>query len=199
MTKIPTTFAELEQVANLPFSEARGIISQADSNLVRKWGESIYPNFGFGYLHSSDHSAALRIILNREPTYREVYDSYHSGSKNINLAREKMGAGLRPTGWDNWTDEQKRYSVLVHLYGITAGSRILDGKRKDPSPEKTKALMVLWGLNEKEPQEPEKPKEPDTPTDKPTDKPAPKSTMEVEIKLSLGSVVTVYSGLLTEK
>ena len=144
--KIPTTCPELYEAANLPFQEGNNLISQADNALVVECFSKIYPNFGHGYLHSSDHYAALRVILEREPTFREVYDSYHSGSKNIDLARNKLGGGQRPPEWEQWTEEQRKYAVLVQLYGISAGSRIFDGKKEDPSPEKTRELMLLWGM-----------------------------------------------------
>lgn len=144
--KIPATCPELYEAANLPFNEGNGLISRADKALVVQCFSKIYANFGFGYLHSSDHYAALKVLLEREPTFREVYDSYHSGSKNIDAARIKAGGGQRPEGWDTWTEEQRRYAVLVHLYGITAGSKILDGKRKDPNPQQTRELMLLWGM-----------------------------------------------------
>jgi uncharacterized protein YndB with AHSA1/START domain len=160
--KIPTTCAELYEAANLPFQQGNALITQADNALVVECFTKIYPNFGFGYLHSSDHYAALRVLLEREPTFREVYDSYHGGSKNIDAARIKVGGGQRPQEWEHWTEEQRRYGVLVHLYGISAGSKIFDGKRKDPNPEKTRELMLLWGMTV--PEEPsEKPPEPQKP------------------------------------
>lgn len=144
--KIPTTCAELYEAANLPFEEGNSLISQADNALVVECFSRIYPNFGFGYLHSSDHYAALKVLLEREPTFREVYDSYHGGSKNIDAARIKAGGGQRPAGWESWTEEQRMYAVLVHVHGITLGSKILDGKKKDPKPEKTREIMRLWGM-----------------------------------------------------
>ena len=156
--KIPTTCAELYEAANLSFQEGNALISQADKALVVECFSKIYPNFGAGYLHSSDHYGALRVLLEREPTFREVYDSYHrGGSKNIDAARNKLGGGQRPQDWDQWTEDQRRYAVLVHLYGISAGSRIFDGNRKDPSPEKTHELMRLWGMKVPEEKPEEKP------------------------------------------
>ena len=157
--KIPTTCAELYEAANLPFQEGNTLISQANDALVVECFSKIYSNFGHGYLHSSDHYAALRVLLDREPTFREVYDSYHGGSKNIDAARNKLGGGQRPQEWEHWTDEQRRYAVLVQLYGISAGSRIFDGKRADPSPQKTRDLMLLWGLTVPDEKPDEKPEE----------------------------------------
>lgn len=144
---IPTTCEELYQAADLPFHEGNRLISMANKELVVQCFTRIYPKFGFGYLHSSDHYAALQILLGREPTFREVYDSYHSGSEKIDAARQKMGGGQRPSGWDDWTEQQRRYAVLVEIHGVNAGSRIFDGKRPDPSPEKTRNLQRLWGMN----------------------------------------------------
>lgn len=142
----PQSFADLNAAAERPFNEAMGIISRADSALVERWGRSLWPNFGAGYLHSSDHYAALKVLYpDREPTYRRVYDSYHKeGSRNIDAARVKSSGGERPAGWEEWTDQQKLYGVLVHLYGITKGSKILDGA-KDPDPEKTRLQLEAWG------------------------------------------------------
>lgn len=142
---VPTNCAELQAAANLPFNEGNALISRADKTLVVQCFSQIYPNFGMGYLHSSDHYAALQILLEREPTFREVYDSYHAGSRNIDAARQKAGGGLRPIEWEGWTPEQRRFNVLVHLNGITKGSKIFDGKKADPNPEKTRDLLLLWG------------------------------------------------------
>lgn len=200
--KIPTTFAELDQASHLPFSQGNGLISLADDSLVQRWGVGIYgAKFGFGYLHSSDHYAALKVILEREPTYREVYDSYHGGSKNIDAARIKMGGGQRPQEWDQWTEEQRKYAVLVHLYGIVAGSRILDGKRKDPSPEKTKDLMRLWGMavpGDPPTVPPEKPEPPpETPPDKLPDgpilPPSPGPTQLIKVKALLEEALAILA------
>lgn len=180
--KIPTTCADLMSIAELPYSQAVSPISQADSELVKKCFSKIYPNFGTTYMHASDHKAALVIILGREPTFREVQDSAHlSGSRNIDAARIKAGTGAdnRPTGWDDWNDDSKRLAVLVHLYGISAGSRIADGKRKDPDPAKTQALMVLWGLNTQP--EPGKPIDPEI---KPEPKPSLLGEMSIEIAIT---------------
>lgn len=141
--KTPTTFGELEQAAQLPFHEGNSLISRAKKALVESWGASIYPNWGHGYLHSSDHTAALRILLGREPTFRETYDSWHGGSKNIDAARIKEGGGGRPAEWDSMTAEGKLYAVLVHRYGINRGSKILDGM-KDPDKAATQALLDEW-------------------------------------------------------
>lgn len=159
--KIPTNCPELYEAAKLPFHQGNALISQADKALVVECFSKIYPNFGFGYLHSSDHYAALQILLEREPTFKEVYDSYHGGSRNIDAARLKQGGGQRPEDWEHWTDQQRLYAILVHLNGISLGSKILDGKRKDPHPDKTRELMLRWGM-----------KVPDEPTEKPTEKPA---------------------------
>lgn len=144
---IPKTCEELYQAADLPFHEGNRLISLANKELVVQCFTRIYPRFGFGYLHSTDHYAALQILLGREPTFREVYDSYHSGSEKIDAARQKLNAGQRPSGWDDWTEDQRRYAVLVEIHGVNAGSRIFDGKRPDPSPEKTQNLQRLWGMN----------------------------------------------------
>ena len=176
---VPTTCAELQAAANLPFNEGNAVISRADKNLVVQCFTQIYPNFGFGYLHSSDHYAALQIILEREPTFREVYDSYHAGSRNIDLAREKAGGGLRPVEWESWSPEQRRFNVLVHLHGITKGSKIFDGKRADPTPEKTRDLLLLWGGVSDLPSDPPTPPPPE-PT-KPTE-PEPAKPVKITVK-----------------
>lgn len=143
--KVPTNVSELNQAASLPFNEAMGIISRVDKALVQTWGEGLYgAKFGRGYLHSSDHYAALKILLEREPTFAEVYRSYHAGSRNIDAAREKSGGTGRPEGWGSWTQEQRLYAVLTQRYGISQGSKIFDGKANDPDPKATVALLAEW-------------------------------------------------------
>lgn len=206
---VPTTCTELFATANLPYREGNALISRADPSLVASCFKTIYPNFGYGFMHASDHHAALLILLNREPTYREVQDSYHlGGSRNIDAARIKSGAGERPSGWDNWTDFQKRVAILTHLYGMSRGGRIADGKIADPDPERTKALMLLWGMKvdtepEKpiDPIEPDKPIEPEKPPIDPPvdpDKPPvdpPVDDISIEITLTINGVVRKFKGI----
>jgi hypothetical protein len=167
--KIPTTFGELNQAADLPFDEGNALISQANKSLVARWGKSLYPrNWGNGYLHSSDHKAALRILLERDPTFAEVYASWHGGSRNIDLAREKESGGKRPDGWDSMTPETRLYFVLVQRYGAAAGSRIFDGA-KDPNPDGTAALLAEWSGGSLPPA----PVEPSRPVPDPPSPPTP--------------------------
>ena len=142
--KIPTTFNDLYDAASLSYDEGNAVISLADKALVEAWIKYLYGGKQ-PYLHTGDHKYALRIILDREPTYREVQDSSMSGSRNIDAARIKMGAGeAPPDGWATWSDSQRLYSVLVHLNKITRGSKIFDGDMEDPNPEKTAALLAAW-------------------------------------------------------
>ena len=187
---VPTTCAELQAAANLPFNEGNALISRADKTLVVQCFSQIYPNFGFGYLHSSDHVAALQILLEREPTFREVYDSYHAGSRNIDLARQKAGGGLRPAEWESWSAETRRLNVLIHLHGIAKGSKIFDGKRPDPTPEKTRDLLLLWGGVSDLPSDPPTPPPPPEPTD-PTE---PEPAKPVKITVQGEVVITAADG-----
>jgi hypothetical protein len=186
---VPTTCGELQAAANLPFGEGNALISRADKNLVVQCFSQIYPNFGFGYLHSSDHYAALQILLDREPTFREVYDSYHAGSRNIDAARQKAGGGLRPAEWESWTAEQRRFNVLVHLHGIAKGSKIFDGKRPDPTPDKTRDLLLLWGGVSDLPSDPPTPTPPVTP-----EPPKPEPTKPAKIVVKGEVVITAEDG-----
>jgi hypothetical protein len=200
--KVPTNCAELYQAADLPYSEGGALISRADPSLVINCFTKLYPRFGNTFMHASDHHAALVVLLGKEPTYRQVQDSAHlHGSKNIDAARIKSGTGgdNRPSGWDSWSDEQKRYAVLVHLYGMTRGGKILDGKIKQTESEKakTEALMVLWGLKvEPEPEpEPEPKPKPDEPPIKPIE-PNPQGAIEsLEIYLTINGQKRVYRGV----
>lgn len=161
--QIPTTFDQLDTASRLPFDQANSLISRADPTLVESWGRKLYgTKFGEGYMHSTDHRAALVTLLGREPTYREVYDSYHAGSANIDAARIKSGAGdgLRPDGWSSWNEEQRRYSVLVHRYGINQGSRIMAGRAKDPDPTATAKQYADWSGDVQPPQPPISPVKP---------------------------------------
>ena len=140
-----TTCAQVMELANLPFNRGQVALGKVGGSRVGNCFRAIYPNYGNGYLHSSDHYAALQILLEREPTFREVYDSYHlGGSRTIDAARVKEGGGRRPSGWATMNPEARRYAVLVHRYGISTGSKILDGKLKDPRPEETEALLREW-------------------------------------------------------
>lgn len=100
-----------------------------------------------GYMKQGDHRYALIVLLGREPTYLEVFDSWIiQGSTNINAARNKTGYDItgRPTGFDGWNVDQQRLAVYVKLYGASRGSRILDGKDRDPDPAKAAELLALW-------------------------------------------------------
>lgn len=161
--KTPVNYTELDEAATLPFKEGNALISRANKGLVENWGRSLYSNFGLGFLHSSDHLAALRILLEREPTFAEVYRSWHvSGSKTIDDARKKQNSG-RPSEWNSMDAQARRYAVLVHLYGIRDGSRILDGKKKDPHPDATQALLEEWSGGPVTPPAPPPPVEPPAP------------------------------------
>jgi hypothetical protein len=167
--------SDLYAIADRPYREANGLLSKVDPERIKACFGAIYPNLGTTFMHASDHHAALLILLDREPTYREVQDSAHlQGSKNIEAARKKVGGGLRPTGWDEWNESQRKQAVLTELYGIARGGRIADGKAKDPTPERTKAFMRLWGMTVPEEPPVEKPPEPpDKPPEKPVEKPPP--------------------------
>jgi hypothetical protein len=192
--KIPATFAELNQAADLPFSEGNTLISQAGKSLVENWGRSLYPNFGAGYLHSSDHYAALNVILEREPTFREVYDSLHAGSRNIDLARKKMSGDLRPSGWDTMSAEARRYAVLVHLHGISKGSKIFDGRAKDPKPTATAELLAEWSGGAV----PTPPVEPPAPPPEPPAPPTP-PTPPVPAPSAVSALLAALEGRLTAR
>jgi len=179
--KTPSTFSELNQAANLPFNEGNALISQADKALVEKWGRSLYPkNWGEGYMHSSDHKAALRILLGKEPTFAEVYASWHGGSKNIDAARVKAGGGERPSEWNGMSPENRRYAVLVHRYNVAKGSKIFDGKMKDPNPEATEALLAEWSGGSVIPPAP-----PPSPVDPPVPPPGPPPAPPLDLAAEL--------------
>lgn len=198
--KLPTTCPELMDAANLPYSKASALISQADPALVNRCFSAIYHNFGYGYMHASDHKAALVILLGREPTFREVQDSYHlTGSRNIDAARVKSGTGAdnRPTGWPDWNEFQRKVAVLTHLYGASRGGRIADGKVKDPDPEKTRALMTLWSLGDEEPDPGPVPVEPVEPKDPPVTPPVDPfdpaaDDISIEIHLTVAGKKRIY-------
>ncbi|HET9228369.1 MAG TPA: hypothetical protein VFR31_16965 [Thermoanaerobaculia bacterium] len=153
----------------------------------------LYANFGHGFMHAHDHHRALVVVLGREPTFREVQDSWHlQGSRNIDLARQKAGGGERPEDWDRWDDNAKRLAVLVHLHGMSTGGKIFEGKRKDPTPAKTEELFRLWngGVGPKDPPI-------DPPPVDPPDPKKPKVELSGEIRLTVDGVVRVFQ--LVEK
>lgn len=182
-----TTCSQVMDLANLPFNQGQVALGKVGGSLVGSCFRAIYPNYGNGYLHSSDHYAALQILLEREPTFREVYDSYHlSGSRNIDAARVKEGGGGRPSGWATMNPEARRYAVLVHRYGISAGSKILDGKLKDPRPEETEALLREWsGGTTPAPTPAPVPTPAPTPTPSPSPAPTPPPTSRFSGTLTL--------------
>lgn len=100
-----------------------------------------------GYMKQGDHRFALIVLLGREPTYLEVFDSWIiQGSTNINAARNRVGYDVtgRPTNWEHVPPEHHRLHVLIKLYGASRGSRIFDGAATDPDPAKTAELLALW-------------------------------------------------------
>jgi len=190
VAKVPTTCEELFAAAQLPYRDGNALISQANKDLVVSCFTRLYPNFGHGFMHAHDHHRALVVVLGREPTFREVQDSWHlQGSRNIDLAR-KAGGGERPEDWDRWDDNSKRLAVLVHLHGMTIGGKIFEGKRQDPTPAKTQELFQLWNGGAPPP-------DPDPDPDPEEPKPKPKVELSGEIRLTVDGVVRVFQ--LVEK
>lgn len=193
--KIPTTIAELNAAANLTYQEGSALISKADKALVEQWGRSLYGDrFGHPYLHASDHKAALRVLLGREPTFIEVQNSSMAGARNIDAARVKESGGERPSEWDTMSADSRRYAVLVHRYKISRGSKIFDGA-KDPDPTGTAALLAEWsGGSVPDPEEPPRtePKpepKPELPPVAPLDLAAELRAMEARINVRLDQIL----------
>lgn len=95
----------------------------------QRWGK----NFGQkGFMHQTDHQAALRVILGREPTWMEVQDSWSRGAANIWKARKLVSPGPDPS----WPPETRRLYDLMEKWGPEKGQRIFDGKEPDPDAGK---------------------------------------------------------------
>lgn len=96
----------------------------------QRWGK----DFGkHGFMHQTDHQAALRVVLGREPTWLEVQDSWNQGGANIWRARKLTDAGPDP----NWPPETLRLYNLINKWGPEKGQRIFAGKEPDPDAGKT--------------------------------------------------------------
>lgn len=95
----------------------------------QRWGK----DFGkHGFMHQTDHQAALRVILGREPTWLEVQDSWNQGGANIWRARKLTDTGPDP----NWPPETLRLYNLITKWGPEKGQRIFAGKEPDPDAGK---------------------------------------------------------------
>ena len=91
----------------------------------QRWGK----DFGkHGFMHQTDHQAALRVILGREPTWLEVQDSWNQGGSNIWKARRITDTGPDP----GWPPETLRLYNLMNKWGPERGQRIFAGKEPDP-------------------------------------------------------------------
>lgn len=83
-----TTAQFLEIGSNNDFDAAEKLFNQFDSLSLLAQGEQRWgKNFGQrGYMHSTDHRAALLKIKGKEPSWLEIYDSWASGDGNITQA-----------------------------------------------------------------------------------------------------------------
>jgi hypothetical protein len=91
----------------------------------QRWGRNFAQH---GFMHQTDHQAALRVILGREPTWLEVQDSWNKGGANIWKARRITDTGPDP----NWDAETLRLYNLMNKWGPERGQRIFSGKEPDP-------------------------------------------------------------------
>lgn len=103
------------------FGEVENLVELGE----QRWGK----NFGqHGFMHQTDHQAALRIILGREPTWLEVEDSWSQGGANIWKARKLTDTGPDP----DWDADTLRLYNLMNKWGPERGQRIFAGKEPDP-------------------------------------------------------------------
>lgn len=92
-------------------------------------------NFDQGYMHSSDHQAALRQLLGREPTFDEVQKSWRSGSGNIEAARTSYNKeGVPADRRDGWTPDTYALSDAIDKQGLAAGTAAFNASRTVPTP-----------------------------------------------------------------
>jgi hypothetical protein len=112
----------------LPYEEAQAAFLGVD-NLIELGEQRWRKDFGqHGFMHQTDHQAALRVILGREPTWLEVQDSWNQGGENIWLARRIQDTGPDPS----WPPETLRLYNLINKWGPVRGQRIFAGKEPDP-------------------------------------------------------------------
>jgi hypothetical protein len=116
---IPTNCPEWTATAAiLTFDQGNGFLYTAGVAGLSKecsearWGVNYAQH---GYLHSTDHLYALRCVLDREPSFLEVYDSWVRGSANIDAAARKCGSAVASL-----------YGCLTGSLGAGNGSRIYD-------------------------------------------------------------------------
>ena len=122
------TMQEFEERGKAPYEQAQASFVGVE-NLIelgeQRWGK----DFGkHGFMHQTDHQAALRIILGREPSWLEVQESWNRGGENIWKARKMTDTGPDP----NWPPETLRLYNLMNKYGPVRGQRIFAGKEPDP-------------------------------------------------------------------
>lgn len=188
------TREEFLAIANLPFYEGADAAARYDAS--HQTGDFHYAFVAWlaehcqgkvagktSYMHFTDHLAALSILLEREPTWLEVYRSQEClHSLNIDRAWKKIT--IAPDGAPhNWAEanarDRKLFPLRVQYDGPTAFA-IMDGRRKDPNPARTARIVADWdrlrGIETPTPiPEPEPPK-PEPP--KPTTKPVPAEIKE---------------------
>lgn len=126
------TMKQFEELGKAPYEEAQASFNGVE-NLIelgeQRWGK----DFGKrGFMHQTDHQAALRVILGREPSWLEVQESWNNGAANIWRARKLTDTGPDP----GWPPETLRLYNLMNKWGPERGQRIFAGKEPDPDAGK---------------------------------------------------------------
>lgn len=122
------TMQQFEELGSAPYEQAQASFRGVE-NLIelgeQRWGK----DFGkHGFMHQTDHQAALRVILGREPSWLEVQESWNAGAANIWRARKLTDTGPDP----DWPPETLRLYNLMNKWGPERGQRIFAGKEPDP-------------------------------------------------------------------
>lgn len=188
------TYDQWLRLTELPIDEANAAMSgepRVTEYKARFTGRA-NPDVGH-FMHEPDHAAALRVILGREPTWAEVWGSLFS-EDNVNRAwfMTLLLPDGAPENWalDDGTEERRYLRNLTavrflhgnHSYAFAAA--VLDGKRRDPSPNQTAEQMAAWDAiaarrsSAKPPPSPPPPSPPPPPPPPPEPQPEPKPAPE---------------------
>lgn len=145
------TYEQWLQLTKLPFDEANAKMANEPKIQEYKirFTNRANPDAGW-FMHQTDHEAALKTLLDREPTWAEVWESLFS-SNNIDAAWRKssFAADGAPNDWppSDGTDTREYMRLVTALrpyHSYSTATQIADGKRRDPHPAKTAENIRKW-------------------------------------------------------
>ena len=127
---VDITRAEFIARGGRPFqADPMAGVANLDALCMDRWGNG-YASRGF--MHVSDHESAWRVVHpDVEPSWLDLNDSLYSGGALITqaarVAFERDGPPF------SQGPEIVRYACLVYLFGTARGSRIFEGRERDPN------------------------------------------------------------------